>query len=222
MRKVNHKHWQHGFTIIELMIAITVLSIILVMATAIMLNISNLFYKGLNQSRVQDDTRTIADDVAEHLQLGKSVQYLAATNPLAPTQGGFKVGVLCVDNTRYSFILGNQINTAHHVLWRDTLQDSKPCVPALLTVADPKGTNGGDWNQPGAELIAPNSRLSQFTLSSIASPYTINVSVVYGDDTVLDPLTKNLPTAHCAGGNENGDRFCAESSLSTTIDKRKS
>ena len=56
---------QAGFTIVELMIATAILSTILLLVTTMMINIGNLYYKGVNQARVQDGVRTLADDVGE-------------------------------------------------------------------------------------------------------------------------------------------------------------
>ncbi len=64
-----HRHLQKGFTIIELMIATAVLSTILVMVTVVMVNIGSLYYKGINQARVQDDVRSIADEIIKNIQL---------------------------------------------------------------------------------------------------------------------------------------------------------
>src|SRR5665213_2550121 len=68
-----------AFTIIELMIATSVLSIILLLVTTMMISIGNLYYKGINQARVQDDVRTISDDLSSHLQLSDQAPQPAIT-----------------------------------------------------------------------------------------------------------------------------------------------
>jgi prepilin-type N-terminal cleavage/methylation domain-containing protein len=218
---ISHQHnyqlKERGFTIIELLIAITVFSVVLVMATTIMISIGNLFDKGVNQARTQDDARTILDDIAQHLQLGITI-----LNPAAPvSQGGHSVYVLCADNTRYTYAPGVQIGstpgtTLPHVLWRDTLVSGSSCLPATLTNAS---NPSGPTATGGAELMAPASRLSYFKLSSTVSPYTLDVGVTYGDPTLSPPAVGLNIT--CQGGSSSANRFCATSHLSTTVAERK-
>ncbi len=213
---------EQGFTIVELMIATTILSVILVMVTVVMTGIGNLYYKGVNQARVQDDARTITDDISEHLQLGGTVQ-VAPNSVIDPnlTQGGVTVNALCIDNTRYTYVTNVQIGHAasvsgavfDHVLWRDTLVTGSPCYRALLTSADPTAGTGGKANT-GSELIAPLSRLTILN-SSTTSPYSLNVGVAFGDPTITSG--SGLGTT-CNNG--PGDQFCAVASLSTAVAKR--
>ncbi|HXR50448.1 MAG TPA: prepilin-type N-terminal cleavage/methylation domain-containing protein [Verrucomicrobiae bacterium] len=201
---------QAGFTIIELMIATTVLSVILLMATAIMISIGNLFYKGVSQARVQDNIRTITDDVSNHLRLGSAV-----ANPTGSplVRSGQSIYSLCIDTTRYSYVIGMQIGAPlNHVLWRDTLATAGSCAPADLSTADPAATNGGVAGS-GTELIGPKSRLTAFSLSSTTTPYTINVGVAYGDPSLS-------PAGVCLGTSDTSDQFCSTATLTTTVDKR--
>lgn len=232
MTIIKNPRSETGFTIIELMIATAVLSIILVMLTVIMISIGNLYYKGLNQSRIQDSTRTIADDIGQHLKLGDS---------LIPAPSVGSEGAYCVGSTRYTYVMYKQISDnpapsqTRHVLWRDTNPTPGSCPTALLNMAANPPSSGG------TELITPNSRLTDFSISS-ASPYTIVVGEAYGDDDLICDVgypgdcTNTLLTAHMAQiiagtiapsgtgaihckGNI-GDQFCATSNLTTTVVQR--
>jgi hypothetical protein len=66
----------------------------------------------------------------------------------------------------------------------------------------------------GTELIAPNSRLTAFTISA-TSPFTVSIGMAYGTTSVLN--LKGLNTTCKDGG---GDDFCATASLSTTVVQR--
>src|SRR5689334_11132650 len=110
---------QKGFTIIELMIATAILSTILLLVTVLMINIGNLYYKGINQARVQDNVRSISDEVAQHLQLGDSFSQASGDN---------SEQAYCVGTVRYTYVIGVQIGKPapgasapayQHVLWRD-------------------------------------------------------------------------------------------------------
>jgi prepilin-type N-terminal cleavage/methylation domain-containing protein len=207
---------QHGFTIIELMIATSVLSVILLLVTVMMISIGSLFYKEINQSRVQDSVRSITDEVSHHLQL-------SGTTPLSGSYSGFgtPIGIYCIGDTRYSFIKNVQINSMvggvfiYHVLWRDV--PSGGCDPtqpsANLTIQDPSSghESATDTN---AELIPPNSRLTEFSITK-PSPYNISVGIAYGANSLL-----NLAGINTTCKSTTGDQFCATASLTTTVANR--
>jgi prepilin-type N-terminal cleavage/methylation domain-containing protein len=191
-----------GFTIVELMISTAILSTILLLTTAVMLNIGKLYYKGVNQARVQDGSRAILDEVSQHLQFSDQALQAGHSNI-----GGVDTSVYCIGNTRYSYVKNIQIGQIKHVLWRDT--PSAGCVatsPANLTLATP--------STGGTELIPPNSRLTEFSIT-IASPYTVAIGVAYGDDDLLNLTGINTT---CKGGHE--DQYCATAHLTTTVVKR--
>lgn len=192
---------EQGFTIIELMIATAVLSTILVIVTAVMINIGRLYYKGLSQARVQSSVRTIADDITQHLELTDKSRTLNTS-----IIGGRTVSVYCIGNTRYSFITGVRMGTQgfSHILWRDEL--GATCAPANLTQTTPSAG--------GVELVPDRSRLTIFNVS-IDSPYSIDVGVAYGDD---DLLTGTGLATRCTGG--TGGQYCGTAALSTTAVRR--
>lgn len=226
MRVNNHRH--SGFTIVELMIATAVLSIVLLMATVVMTNIGRLYYKGINQSRVQGAARSVSDEVAQKLQLNSTaVQHYdpSVVPPPVPVNLDLNMKAYCIDSTRYSYVEGVKIGTKkestgpvyQHVLWRDVITPGSECRPLDLKSDNP----GGD---EGQELISPSSRLTEFSIvgptagGAIASPYSVVVGVAYGDDDLLsDRMSKN-PT--CMSG--IGGQFCATARLSTHVVQRVS
>src|ERR1700679_3076592 len=142
---------ENGFTIIELMIATAVLSTIILLVTVLMINISNLYYKGINQSRAQDTARSIIDDVSSHLELSNLSPATGSTAYPGPSSGD-AVSAYCIDNTRYSYAVGTEIGNKpssgvnpvvlQHVLWRDTIASGAACTPADLTLNNPSTTPG--------------------------------------------------------------------------------
>jgi prepilin-type N-terminal cleavage/methylation domain-containing protein len=206
---------QKAFTIIELMIATSVLSTILLLVTVMMINIGNLYYKGINQARVQDDVRSISDELGQHLQLSDQGPKQAAT-PMNVTISGhpYTINAYCIDNTRYSYVINVQVGNSPsasnpqipHVLWRDPTPSTGCMAPANLNSA---GLSGG------TELIAPNSRLTDFTISPLTSPYGVSVGVAYGSD---DLLNLHGITTTCKGA--VGDQFCSTATLTTIVVQR--
>jgi prepilin-type N-terminal cleavage/methylation domain-containing protein len=202
---------QKGFTILELMVATTVLSVILLIVTSVMINIGNLYSKGINQARIQDDVRNITDDVSQQLQLSATSEQSGVDTSYGPT-----INVYCIGNTRYSYVLNTQVN-GHldglaaspiftDVLWRDNPPNCQ-------------STHAADLLNPptdsGTELLAPNSELTAFNITG-TSPYTIAVGAAYGSPSLLvNPFAINAACQTTAG-----DQFCATASLTTTVANR--
>lgn len=218
---------QRGFTIIELMIATAILSTMLIMVTALMINIGNLYYKGINQALVQNDARSITDDVAGNLKFNDQ-----APIQLPPSAATHYTAAYCIGSTRYTYVLGVKIgetvggSTYQHVLWRDQIATPDDCFnkPANLTSATPSA----DPN--GTEMISPNSRLSVFCIGSFTapstcnpstSPYDLAVGVAAGDTDLLTnptPLANNWDTI--CNGAKVGHQFCSTARLQTSVVQR--
>jgi prepilin-type N-terminal cleavage/methylation domain-containing protein len=207
MNKLQRHRSEQGFTIIELLIATAVFSTILVAVSAMMIKIGNLYYKGINQSRIQHNVRNITDEIASQLKLSD------ATSLQHPSLLG-SIQVYCIGSLRYTYILNREIPfdnstgvVTAHALWRDTTNGS--CVPNSSFPsnpdADPNGSNG-------IELVASHARLTQLDISS-DSPYTITVALAYGDSDLLTPDGKR-----CRG--QSGDQFCATAHLTTSAVRR--
>ncbi len=195
---------QAGFTIIELMIATAILSTILILVTVMMVNIGSLYYKGINQARVQDNVRSIVDELSQHLQLSDKAP--AFSGPPGPPGSSHAI---CFGTVRYTYVLGTQIGSGPgktpHVLWRDTISSAAACTPDNLYSP----------SSGGVELIAPNSRLTDLSITGTA-PYSVSVGVAYGDDDLLNNPT--LTSATCKGGSD--DQYCAVAKLSTIVARR--
>jgi prepilin-type N-terminal cleavage/methylation domain-containing protein len=221
----------NGFTIVELMIATAILSTILLLTTVLMINIGNLYSKGINQSRTQDDVRSITDQVSQDLKLNSGgVTYGSGT-----LTDGTPVAAYCISgNIRYTFVLNRKIGKATdtdtdgsslmpHVLWRDddTYNTGSGCIPVNL---DDPALGTGTSDPLGTELINSNSRLTSFCIASQGSPnctsapttpYTVSVGVVYGD---IDLLNLAGLSTTCKSG--AGNQFCAADNVTTSVVQR--
>ncbi|HET7060454.1 MAG TPA: type II secretion system protein [Candidatus Saccharimonadales bacterium] len=237
---------QAGFTIIELMIATAVLSTILVLVTVVMVNIGSLYYKGINQAKVQDNVRSINDEIDRYVQLSDQA-------PTDPVDGPNGTHMICVGPARYAYILGVQIGhpapktppdpttVYHQVLWRDT----NPVQGSCSTKIDPNDPHSpqislvstslahDDAQNNGTELITDNSRLTEFSITA-GSPSTVTVGVAYGDDDLLcnpTALPSSCTTSDAMNGWANytenvlckggkGEQFCSTAQLTTSVVKR--
>lgn len=206
MRRINKS--TRGFTIVELMIATAVFSVILLLITTGMLEVGRLFYKGTTNANTQETARVILEDISQSIQFsGESVTLPTAAQP----------NRLCVGAKRYTFNRGVMYTGANHVLLTDryptTCNDSTPA------------NNMGSPAAGSREMLGRNMRLSEINVrcvdGSFICPngtYGIRVRVVYGTDDLLVDAT--LPTARCRQDIRAGTQFCSVSELETTVTRR--
>lgn len=205
-----------GFTIIELMIATTVFSVILLMAATAMIQIGRIYFKGITSARTQEVARSISDDVSQAIQFSGAKIQLIGTPPGSTAKG------FCIDDVRYSYVVDRQLEEnpssdplkrqSKHVLVVDN--PGSGCAAA----AQPVDNSGAGIN--GKELMGIHMRLEQDILPNPATNdgklFPISVSVIYGDQ---DVLKGSAPNYSCQA-TRFGGQFCAISQLSTTVEKR--
>lgn len=122
-----------GFTIVELMIALTILSVILVIGTVVLIQIGALYSKGINAADLQNANRNIVADVSGQLQFSGKVPSGCTFNDLShvpPLDASSttcyfstanihniadgtteRVYAYCIANTRYTYVLGRELGT---------------------------------------------------------------------------------------------------------------
>jgi len=193
-----------GFTIVELMIATAVLSIVLVLVAMVMTNIGKLYFKGANQAKMQNNVRSISAEIAQRLQLSGGQRNGDNSSPIK---------VYCIGTARYTYVLHKQLdgedNSEYkHILWRDKIPAGTCDNTINLRSDNPGGVEG-------VELITTKSRLTHFTID-FSSPSVISIGLAYGDSGYLtdpdgiDPKCKDT----------TGNQFCATASLTTKLMRR--
>ena len=202
-----------GFTILELMIAATVFSIILLVVAIGVISFTNDYYKGVTSSKTQAVARSIINTVSESIQFDKRVS--TSLSGSSGTQG------ICIDNTLYSYVIGQQVtdanpdgtkHQAYHGLIADTGGCGTPNVPNSNTALA----------STQRELLGRHMRLGALDVSAAGGLYTIRVRVIYGDDDLLVPgVTGSTDwSRELCGSNIIGGQFCAVSDLTTTVKQR--
>ena len=202
------KRDQSGFTIIELMIATLVFSVILLVATYGILNVGRLYRKSLTSNQTQQAARSILDTVSQNIKFNSGVFY-------------DNTNMYCLgSNTRISSVVDQQVTGSNHAAVVDTINCSMDTVTKDLSAA----LSSGD-----KELLGPKMRLAKFSIcyegvDTTAHPdcegisinqsdlYYITVRVIYGDS---DLLTSDHQNCLLTAGRE----FCAVASLSTYVQK---
>lgn len=215
---------QKGFTIIELMIATAVVSVMLLMVSIMLIGIGNLLHKGISASKVQETLRNVNDEITGQIKdSGGQVVYATST------VSGNTVGIICVNNIAYTYILGVQMGSgagqSPHVLVRAPQVGS--CTPPTSLAYFSSLPAGG------VELLYPNSRLYQLSANSPSlKTYEVDVGVAYGDDdllcspthsdcaagSALDPSDYVMSDLACRDSSSRS--FCATAKLSTLVTQR--
>lgn len=205
--RIKNKKQDHGFTIVELMIATLVFSTVLVLLTTGAIYFTNMYYKSVNLSNTQDTARRIADNIS------RAIQFSGDTfKPPVATAGQY---AFCIGNRRYTYWQTPQkIDPAtgkYHALVTD--------IPAGTCTATPVGnfnmaTVTGAANTT-TELLSRNMRLTGLSVSQTGNVYTINVGIAYGDDDLLGGTGFGT---YCKSG--AGSQYCAVSALYTTVQQR--
>jgi len=206
-----------GFTIIELLVATLVFSVVMLIIAIGVMQFNHAYYAGITQSNTQNTARAIVENISQAIQFsGEQVSSQI-------TASGSEMG-LCIGNDRYSYRLGWQLvdgtpNTANHQTDHALVMD---------TPGNCSGMSAQDFSKPLAngstELLSTNMRISNLSVTPLAGSdnlYKIDVRVVYGDDDLLRSPSGGGPTASdvvCQAG--SGSQFCAVSELSTVVQRR--
>jgi hypothetical protein len=203
----------------------------LVIATTIMIQISRLYMKGVNQASIQDATRNISSDLVSSLEFSGSPPASIKCDDNADPQGHMlcysnklsgnpTVYSLCIDKTRYSFIVNRELGNdtskpgVPHVLWKDKADVG--CTPLDIRI------NGTPANSDpsGFEVMPDHGRLVRFKVYENprnSDIYTVDIVSAFGDSDLLNVNTAN-GDANCIGG--KGSQFCGVSILNTDVKRR--
>ncbi len=199
---------EQGFTILELLIATTVFSFILLVVTTGIIRIGNMYYKGLTSSRTQETVRNVTTELAASIQFAGGEKRSVDGSP----------NVFCLGNFRYTYFLngrytiGNETNSGLYV---EELAEGASCDCTINCVETAK------------QILGNNMRLLALSVDPVGtskSVWNISVKVAYGDDDLLSNsgVNNNDPTylsqVTCKGG--AGSSFCATAELDTSVKKR--
>lgn len=184
-----------GFTVIELLIATAVFSVVLLVFVSSFLRISQLFYKGINLSNTQETARNAVQNIANDIQFyGNSPQFF-------PAQSYF-----CIGKHRYTYKVGTQYTPGSSTdigIMKENVNACGPGAPNISTAA---------------ELLDPGMQLNNIQFNNCQfGQCTISMHIVfYGSDpSVLTPNAQD-PNAQCSGP-DNSTQYCATADYSATI-----
>jgi prepilin-type N-terminal cleavage/methylation domain-containing protein len=234
MKKNYYLKSQKGFTIIELMISTIIFSLVLLGATAAIVQIGKQYYKGVTISRTQEVARSTVEEISQSLQYTsrdiKAPNYPGgATEFYGPIIGDLSNGdtfYFCVGVKRYTFALGTPLLAPkNHVFWVD--EPNAGCANAVtMGPADLNAINPSLSTYPGVngrELLDKYMRITEFSvIAKQQQLWTVSLTIATGDLSnqlvSTDPVTGN-PKVTCEGS-MLGAEFCAVSRISVNVSKR--
>jgi prepilin-type N-terminal cleavage/methylation domain-containing protein len=205
------KRLSQGFTIVELMIALAVFSIILVIVLAAVMQISRMFYKGVTTSQTQSTTRTLIDILASSVQTSVEEPLLyQKDNPQTVINDSLSSTLsltgapqlFCIGNNRYLVQLNKQVSTRGGINQQKSafLTDrvsspiSDECSPSKYSVAQLEDRLKGDSTvlmSDAKDLLGQNMRIVELSVSKVplggtaSSIWSIGAKIVYGDQDLL-------------------------------------
>jgi|GEM_PF-4491262 len=209
-----------GFTLLELMIATTVFSVVLLLAMTGFFQIGRIFYKGVSITQTQDITNQVG------LDIGASIEGAPKISALTSYKG---MQYICIGKYRYTVDvtrrvdLGNTsaISSGQVGMLKDTMSSDNSCAPPCLP--NPSVCASGElaWNKP-IELLGDKMRVESFNVQPLASVsgdyYTINLVTSYGaDDMVIYTNAADHSTAQCK--TEKGREFCSVGRYNASINR---
>ncbi|HSX06132.1 MAG TPA: prepilin-type N-terminal cleavage/methylation domain-containing protein [Candidatus Saccharimonadia bacterium] len=218
---------QSGFTIVELMIATLVFSVVLLVITVGVLHFTSSYYKGINSSTTQTTTQNAIDSVSQAIQFSSSG---SAGTDVAPP------GLFCAGSRMFLYSLGVQYqgatpSAANWGLYMFPNPHTSNC-----------STSGIASFAGGTELLGKGMRVTDVSVLNIdptKNLWQISLTVVYGDSDLLCRTTlgggmkgscqQTAPTyalTDVVSGNDVscksqiGAQFCSVAALSTVAQQR--
>lgn len=210
---------QKGFTIIELMIATSVFTMVLLLCTFAILNIGRTYYKGVTTTRTQETARTIMEEITDSIRFGG-----AEVRPQEAQEDG--VQGFCIGDVQFSYVLDKQLveQQTEEVAGKRTPIANTRAGTSTAVFKKSTPCNGTPSLAEGTELLKLRMGLDDFSITSVpGSPgvYQVIVRVVHGDIDLLEEIDGKGDDGPWQCRNERaGSEYCAVSELITTVEGR--
>jgi prepilin-type N-terminal cleavage/methylation domain-containing protein len=222
---MKHRHKQQkGFTVIELLIATAVFSLVLIIFLTALIRISQLFYKGVTLSNTQEATRNVIQTISDDLQFFNVPPNVHSD-------------YFCIGDHRYSFNKNVQVGSGDPNDFGIIREISSVCKAWQLPtppVSPPPPIQSPDLAK-AEKLLDPGMQLNDLVIKEINGGVQVKILVVYyGSDKgvfesntagyINDPNDPNYntqgaykaPDAQCTGLSLSS-QFCATAEYQTTI-----
>ena len=176
-----------GFTIIELLIASAIFTVVMLIVTVAVIFVSQTYIRGEISSQVQDTARNILTAIANNIEFTVSsptVIQLTSDLPNEPYTNTDEF-YFCIGSNVYTYTLDRELlpnstslsgEYSKYALVESN-ESGGSCIPSTAI--------GG--SQQGRELLSAHERLGQLAVQRLSTAtYSISVTVAYGDNYVLN------------------------------------
>lgn len=162
-----------GFTIVELLIATTILTVVLASASFVLVQVGRLYYKGNITANTQQATRNIIDSISRPLQLQGAGTPVDGSGPGGST-------VKCIGLQRFTYQMASQVGDgpgrAPHAIIRDTLESPGQCTVNVPNLLDPNSVPSD-----GESMLSEGMRLFKLDVVQVDGIYNVSVHAGYGE-----------------------------------------
>lgn len=225
------KEDQTGFTIMELMVAISVLSVLLLMSTLVLIGVGKLYSKGINMANVQDVTRNVLEDVTSAVQFSGQPMTGPTNHTYTGGGSGINVTAVCFGSIRYSYVTGFPSGNVvwPHLLYKDEMIGKSSCSPLDIGENQPTCDSNKrclrSLSHSGSELAGANMHLAFLTVHEYNPQlYGIKIGLVFGFKSMFKTnggggLATNSDGNYICN-NQTGQEYCATSTLKTLATQR--
>jgi competence protein ComGC len=222
MKMTKHK-MDSGFTIIELLIATSVFTLVLILLTTGTLAVSRLYYKGIIAAQTQTAARNVLDTVTQSIQFSG-----ASFSPASLAQYSYGPAAFCIGSEQFSFQLNQEVSdspVAHHALLERNVGNN-----CSTTGIDQM--NNPSTSPPSSELLSAHMSLNNLDVEPVnsnSSLFCVSIRIIYGDSALLttpvdaqDSCGTWYKQQQCSGALDQyiGGQFCAVSGLDTYVQER--
>lgn len=212
MKNTQNTNSQKGFTIIELMIATSAFSVLLLVVLSSLVYIGRLYYKGVTEAKTQEIARTVVDRVSQTVQLsGVPVRSISVDTGTSPWTGAY-----CVGSKKFSYKGNVQLKT-------DSPGDNQS-DQVLVESDDPNCLSSNDpspANNP-VELLDELMRVTDLSIRPNGSLITVSLGIAYGGDASIEGDDEEVfdiefnRIVRCKTG-APGSEFCSVATITTTV-----
>lgn len=175
---------QQGFTVLELIIATVIFSVIMLLSSSAMIKLSQQFQKGFTQSQTQETARNMGEAIARNIQYSSMPPRQLWPIPADPNA---MEQVWCIADRRYIFIRGKQLGPDPITQTPSVaVRQNQGCGGAAVSPAGYVPV-GGDEELVGQDMRLADLRIEQGENDRV---WSVRLRLVKGDnDLVCSPGT---------------------------------
>lgn len=212
-----------GFTIVELLIATLVFTIVLLICLESVSRIGRMYYKGITEANAQQVVRGLSNEFTQQIQFGPEVP--SGTLPTTGRPGG-GIQRFCIGDYMYKVTMNRTLGDdgVSSVLKRAKFDTALSTCPTTDVAFD----NQFNIDTKSSELAAPGMRVLKLSVGhpDATNPYlwAVSIRIAVGDYDLIDyggspDDPTNYEKAKCRS-QDSGTQFCSVNELNSTIVRR--